>query len=365
MSLAGKGFFVWKVPNCEGGDVNRIAQVAKSAGLTHILIKIANGISDYNVATAGGEDYAASLAQALRSVGIEPWGWHYVYGANPIGEANRAIQRINQTGVNGYVINAETEYKEPGKKDAAKRFMTQLRMSLPNLPMALSSYRYPSYHPTLPWREFLEKVDINMPQVYWMQAHNAGAQLTQCVRQFQAMTPLRPVIPTGAAFAEHGWKSTAAEVKDFLQTAKTLNLEAANFWEWAPARGANVPGVWDEIASFPWEGVEKDIVIQYIEALNSHDAARCASLYTTTGIRVMQNKTIQGTAAITAWFQKFFNEILPNGTFTLSGFSGTGGHRHFNWTANSTKGKINNGSDTVGLLNGKIAYHYSFFSVTQ
>lgn len=364
MALTGKGFFVWKVPNCEGGDVYRIAQAAQSAGLTHVLIKIANGMADYNVG-AGGTDYAASLAQALRGVGVQPWGWHYVYGANPAGEANMAIQRINQVGVDGYVINAETEYKEPGKKAAATRFMSLLRSSLPNLPMGLSSFRYPSYHPTLPWREFLEKVDYNMPQVYWMQAHNAGAQLTQSLRQFQGMTPFRPVFPTGAAFGEWGWKPTNADVKDFLQTAVSLNLSGANFWEWSATRGPSLPGMWDEIASFQWGESGKDIVIQYVEALNARDAARCAGLYTTTGIRVTQRKTIQGMAPITNWFQNFFHETLPNATFTLSGFSGTGSHRHFNWTATSTKGQVNNGNDTIGILNGKIAYHYSFFSLSS
>ena len=60
--------------------------------------------------------------------------------------------------------------------------MTRLRASLPTFPFALSSYRYPTLHPALPWEAFLEKCDYNMPQVYWMEAHNPSDQLVRCLR---------------------------------------------------------------------------------------------------------------------------------------------------------------------------------------
>ena len=78
--------------------------------------------------------------------------------------------------------------------------MDALRSSLPELPMALSSYRFPGYHPQLPWREFLEHYDYNMPQVYWMKAHNPADQLERSVNELTAKKPSLPVIPTGAAF---------------------------------------------------------------------------------------------------------------------------------------------------------------------
>jgi hypothetical protein len=56
---------------------------------------------------------------------------------------------------------------------------------------------------------------------------------------------------------------------------------------------------------------------------------------------------------------------LPNAKFTLTGFSGTGASRHLTWTATSPQGKVDNGSDTLGLSDGKIIYHYSFFTVAH
>jgi hypothetical protein len=367
MTLQGKGLFTWKIPNCEHGDPIAIAAAAKIASLTHVLLKIADGTLTYNGNWGIPNDLVTPVAQALRSLGIQVWGWHYVYGNDPLGEANRAIQRIRQFNLDGYVIDAEAEYKQDGKKTAARKFMNHLRSALPDLTIALSSYRYPSLHPQLPWREFLELCDLNMPQVYWMKAHNPGEQLARCVREFQSMTPTRPIVPTGSAFREHGWQPTSAEVLEFLQAAKNLNLNAVNFWEWSETRSGFLPGVWEMIRDYPWSTVSapKDICEKYITTLNSRNLDQLLGLYTSTAVHITAARTIQGLDTIRSWYQQLLGQILPNAVFTLTGYSGTGNSRHLTWTATSSRGVVYNGNDTFGLLNDRINYHYSFFTVTR
>lgn len=366
MVLEGKGFFTWKIPACEGGDISAIVTVALAARLTHVLIKIADGTVVYNIDESTGVDYANRLTKALKSNGIKAWGWHYVYGYNPLGEANIAIQRVRQLDLDGYVIDAEDQYQEPGKKEAANKFMNQLRMALPELPVALSTFRYPSYHQSFPWKEFLEKCDLVMPQVYWMQAHNAGEQLSQSVRQLRAMTPYRPIIPTGPAFREHGWQPTINEVIDFLQTAKQLNLSAANFWEWSDARSGRLPGVWETISQFSWSGADEpqDVCEKIIQALNAHDTNQLVDLYTPSAVHITSARTVQGSEAIRNWYNMLLNQILPGASFTLTSFTGSGSNRFYTWTATSAHGSVQNGNDVLGLADNKIAYHYSFFTTT-
>src|SRR3989304_2716882 len=107
----GKGMFIWKVLGCEFGDAAAIAGLAVEAGFWHALIKIADGTKPYNV--VGGQDLAAPVVAALQAVGIEAWGWQYVYGYNPLGEAAVAVSRAGQLGVDGFVVDAEAEYKQP------------------------------------------------------------------------------------------------------------------------------------------------------------------------------------------------------------------------------------------------------------
>jgi hypothetical protein len=236
---------------------------------------------------------------------------------------------------------------------------------LPDIPIALSSYRYPSFHPQVPWKDFLEKCDFNMPQVYWMQNHNPADQLMRSVREFQALVPFRPIIPTGAAFREDGWSPTVDDVVEFMDTARSLNLAGVNFWEWANCR-LYLPKVWSDIQDYAWQRNEPvtDITQKYIDALNSRDPARVLALYTPSAVHVTAARTVQGAASLATWYQSLFKQVLPGGSYKLTGYSGSGSSRHLTWTATSPKGCVQNGNDTFGLVEGKISYHYSFFTVT-
>ncbi len=366
MTIAGKGFFTWKLPNCESGDANLIAKQARSAGLTHLVVKVADGTMIYNGTWGDPKDYTSPVVTALRANGVKVWGWHYIYGDNPVGEANIAITRIRQYNLDGYVIDVEKEYKESGKKAAAKKFMGTVRNAFPNLTIALSSYRYPSLHPQIPWKEFLEKCDITMPQVYWLKAHNPGDQLARCVKEFQAKSPSLPIIPTGAAYREFGWQPTDKEVLEFIKKAKELNLSGVNFWEWSDARSGKLPGVWETIQKYNWSerDAPKDISVTLVEAMNEHNIDKIVSLYSLPAVHINTRRITQGLDNLRLWYAQLFNDILPNSKFTLGSYSGKESSRHFTWTASSSKGYVRNGNDTLGILNGKIGYHYSFFSVT-
>ncbi len=364
MTLRGKGFYIWQIARCENGDPLKIADEAVNAGLTHVLVKIADGGSAYNVNLTTGEDLVPPVVFALQQRGIQVWGWHYVYGYDPVAEANIAIQRIQTTGVTGYVIDAEAQYKEPGKDVAAQLFMDLLRQALPVFPIALSSYRFPTYHPTLPWEEFLEKCDYNMPQVYWEQAHNPAEQLIRSVNEFLAMVPFRPIIPTGSAYMRGDWQPTSAEIIEFLDTARNLNLSAANFWEWGHTR-LYLPDLWYTIAGYDWPlgEDERDILVRYFEALNAHNTDILLNLYHEKAVHVTSARTIQGKEALRGWYTTLFNDILPGGIFILGVNSGDLSSRTFNWTATSTLRNITNGYDSIGLVDRKIIYHYSQFSL--
>ncbi len=367
MALQGKGFMIWKVPSCEGGNAAQIAAAAQAAGLTHVLIKIADGPYPYNVDKTTKVDLVPPVVAALHAKGIQVWGWHYVYGYNPVAEAQMAVQRVKELGLRGYVIDAEAEFEKPGMAAVAKTFMNELRKGLPQKPVALCAYRWPSYHPQFPWDAFMEKCDYNMPQVYWMQAHNPAAQLERTVREFNAMHYVRPIMPTGPVFREAGWGPTAVEIQEYLQACRDLNLSATNFFAWDYGC-SNLRELWDTIAAFSWSPPaqpEKDIVEQYIDALNSRDAARVIQLFAEDALHITARRTLGGTENIRNWFVNFLGKKLPQGAFELVNATSVNNSRHFNWTASSPSGAVHNGRDTFGLRDGKIAYHYSSFTVTE
>lgn len=268
---SGKGFYVWNVWTCDGGDIEAIADFAVLAGMQHLLIKIADGKYDHNI--RDGRDLAAELAAACLARGIEPWGWQYIYLSYPISEAEKAIQRIEQTGMVGFVINAEYECKN--KPSQTAQYVSRLRESMPRpYPIGLSSYRFPSLHPELSWKTFRNACDFDLPQVYWEQAHNPSAQLNRSLAEFEAMTPSLPYIPTGSAYKWNGWAPTEGDITEFLGALKVNGLQAVNFWEWNCCR-RDLPNLWNIISAFQFGDYVPpliDMIMVNTSALNMRNA---------------------------------------------------------------------------------------------
>lgn len=249
MSLNGKGFFIWKINRIAGGNPASIASMAQAARLTHAIVKVANGSYSYNV--VNGVDLVPALVAQLRARGIKVWGWQYIYGSSTNAEADKAVERVKQFNLDGFVVNAEAPFKADGMAARAEKYMQRLRLGLPNLPVGLSTYRYPSAHSAFPFAAFLKYCDLAMPQVYWQSASNSAEQLRKSYNEFQALTPSRPVVPTGSAYAYGNWTATPAQVEAFLREARAMGLPAANFWEFQTARD-NDGGMWNAIAAYDW-----------------------------------------------------------------------------------------------------------------
>lgn len=246
MMLLGKGWYIWQLYAPEIGSPAQLAGLAAGSGVTHLLVKVANGIAPFNLVNVNGQtvDLVPELIAECRRVGIQVWGWQYVYGIDPANEARIALKRCNELDLSGFIVDAEGEYKKAGAA-AAERYMHDLRAGLPGLPIALSSFRWPSVHPEFPWDAFAKHVDLMMPQVYWVQANNPANQLEQSVLEYSRRWGSLPYIPTGAAYHEDGWQSTPEQITAFYNKVKDMGLPACNFWEWANALRY---GLWDAVA---------------------------------------------------------------------------------------------------------------------
>jgi hypothetical protein len=260
--LSGKGMFIWMIRFTLNGDVKAIADRLEAAGMTHVWIKVADGAGRYNI-NPQGVDLVPGLIAELRMRGIACWGWQYVYGKYPDAEAAMAIRRIRELDLDGFVVNAEVEYKSAGAA-GARKYMGLVRGAFPNLSIGLSSYRFPSVHPEFPFDAFLELCDFIAPQVYWVGAHNAGEQLRRCLTEYRTLIDTqRPVFPTGSAYKENvkiggvfvSWQPSEAEVIEFMDTAKELGLPGFNFWEMRNTL-MNLPLIWKAIAE--WDGALSD-----------------------------------------------------------------------------------------------------------
>jgi hypothetical protein len=361
MTLQGKGFYIWKIPSCENGSATSIANAAATAKLTHVLVKIADGTSKYNISSAGA-DLVPGVISALKAKGIQTWGWQYVYGSAPASEARIGGSRAKALGLDGFVVDAEIQFEKSGMSSAAATYMVELRKYIPTMPVALSTFRYPSYHSTFPFSTFLKYCDISMPQVYWEAAHNSADQLLKSYTEYMKLAPTKPYFPTGPTYKVGSWAPTTQDLKLFMNMAVTKGLPGVNFFSWDECR-RDMSTNWNFIRDYQWT-IQLEFQDQFIAALNSHNTDTISGLYNSSAIQILPSRTIQGLTAIKSWYSNLFTTILPSAAFTLTGSTTNGNTRHINWTATSTKGKVTDGMDTFGVTNNKIDYHYSYFTVS-
>lgn len=239
-----RAFWIWNIQNCEGGDPLAIAAAANQAGLSDVFVKVADGVVKFGIDKARNYDRVPAVVQALRGVGIRVWGWQYVYGQQPEYEEKVATQRIQELKLDGFIVDAEAEFKKPGFGKKAETYLSRLKVNNPGVTIAFSSFRFPQYHLEFPWQVFLKYCDLNMPQVYWLQAHNAGAQMQLCYDRFWAMTKM-PMWPAGPAWKENGWRPSLSEIREFEKVAAENGIEQVSYWSWEHCR-RDLPELWPQ-----------------------------------------------------------------------------------------------------------------------
>jgi len=106
----------------------------------------------------------------------------------------------------------------------------------------------------------------------------------------------------------------------------------------------------------------KEIVEAYFQALNNRDLDALAALYQPGAAHITAARTVSGVQDIRAWYEDLLNNQLPNGQFVLKEIKSET-PLIFNWTCDSAAAHVLDGSDTVGLLEGKIQYHSSIFTL--
>ena len=239
--LTGKGAWIWQLPPTEGGDPWAITSKAARAGLSHVTVKVADGLKPLH-----DGDLLRRMVRALHSQGIQVWAWSYVRGkslSNAAAEGALLGQRAAGMGADGAVLDAEGEYESAGAAGWAKATCQAAGSAFPG-PLALSSFWKPSVHGGFPWHTFLALCDLYMPQIYWHSDNPADTwvgdpvkMLRTCLGEwgpYAARYRQAQLFPTGA-LARYESNNDPALIAAFCAEVDCQGLAGANFWDWQEA----------------------------------------------------------------------------------------------------------------------------------
>jgi peptidoglycan hydrolase-like protein with peptidoglycan-binding domain len=230
----GQGMWIWYLSHSDGGGIAAIAAQAHAAGVSTLFIKSSDGSSNY------WSQFSAQLVAELHANDLKACAWQYVYGTNPVGEAELGARAVAE-GADCLVIDAEAEYE--GHYAAAQTYIGDLRAKIgPTFPLGLASFPYVSYHPSFPYSVFLGPggAQYNAPQMYWK-------DIGQSVDTVYANTYIanriygRPIFPLGQTYGG----VSATELLRFREEAVDYAATGVSFWDWQETGASG----WSALAS--------------------------------------------------------------------------------------------------------------------
>jgi hypothetical protein len=203
--------WIWKLPQCEGGDIDALIQKAKELQIGYV-IKTHDGGSWWQA--------QADAITKITAAGIPCGAWGYCYGNHLQDEINY-VQDSFEAGASFYVADVESEYENENMRATAQQFMSAISKFGP---VDYTSYAYPTYHSALPFDIFNQYARYAIPQVYW---NYIGVSPETCfnrsVNEYKA-TGAKNIVPMGMLCNN----VAIDEIKQFQELCKDNNYPA--FW---------------------------------------------------------------------------------------------------------------------------------------
>jgi hypothetical protein len=230
--LSGRGMWIWYVSRSSGGSLAAIIATARQYGISTLFIKAGDGAGAWS-------QFNPSLVAALHSAGLRVCGWQYVYGNNPVGEAQVGAQAVRE-GADCLMIDAESEYE--GKYIQSQTYLAQLRRLIGNgFPVALAGFPYIDYHPGFPYSVFLGPggAQYNTPQMYWV---DIGTSVDNVYTHTYAYNRVysRQIDPLGQVYNN----PPPGQIIRFRQLSRSYSAPGLSWWDWQEAR----PSGWRALA---------------------------------------------------------------------------------------------------------------------
>jgi hypothetical protein len=227
-AFEGQGMWIWYVSKSAAGSLPAIVAQAHAAGVTTVFVKSSDGSSNY------WSQFSPELVQQLHANGLRVCAWQFVYGTDPVGEAELGAQAV-ASGADCLVIDAESAYEN--RYGAAQAYIDTLRAKIgPSYPVGLASFPYVDYHESFPYSVFLgpNGAQFNAPQMYWKDIGTSVADVFVHTYE-ENLIYGRAIAPLGQTYQS----PSAEELVAFRSLAAAYGAKGVSWWDWqeTPAGG--------------------------------------------------------------------------------------------------------------------------------
>jgi hypothetical protein len=249
--LRGKGMWVWKYRQTEGGDADAIVARAVGAGLTQLWVRIGDSKDGFY-----GAAELDALVPRAHAHGLAVIGWGFPYLWDPAGDAAWTAEALAWKGPGGATLDGFSPDIEESSEGVmltearARLYLGRVRQAAGRRLVVATVYRpTDAQWAVYPYTAMAPFVDAFAPMVYWGCTEPGDAAMQALAR----LTALRPVhlIGQGYDMADEGGRTgppSAAETARFLDVARRSGSIGASFWVWQSMDDEQ----WAALAGFSW-----------------------------------------------------------------------------------------------------------------
>jgi len=260
----GKNIFLWNVPRVAGGIPSAIAEKLIEGGFQSVILKVADGNRKHftNMGTLLRPKWVECVlpetVAIIKSRGLKVFGYGFLYGIDPVGEAHIAISQSLSLKLDGYIFDVESRFEEkPNAIGSGRSIGSIFRAGCPTTPAIFcgfamyKSWTGGTWHPEALHRAFMEWCDAGMPMTYWTgeTSSRAIALLNESVRQWIGITH-KPILPAGRAYNGDEGIARAEAMIAFDERVHELGLLGESWWSLEHALKLD-PSIWAALRSMP------------------------------------------------------------------------------------------------------------------
>jgi hypothetical protein len=250
--LHGKGMWIWRYRQTQGGDADAIVARASAAGLRQLWVRVADSQSGFYA-----KDVLDALVARAHRKGIAVIGWGFPYLFDPAADAGWTADALAWRSPSGDALDGfspDLELSTEGVMLSEKRaqvYLGLVRRAAGGRLVVATVYR-PSdrlWPDRYPYAAMAPYVDAFAPMVYWG-CLEPGATAGQALERLTTLKPVH-VIGQGYDASDSGGRAAAPdalETRRFLDVARRQGAVGASFWVWQSMGDEQ----WSALSAFPW-----------------------------------------------------------------------------------------------------------------
>jgi hypothetical protein len=235
----GRGFWIWRLEHCEGGDVAKVVARAVECGVTWVAVKAFDATGKGSI----WKQFTAALVSAFHARGVAVYGWGFD-SPDVIDAEIKAVAYVAKCGADGYIFDAEVSWEHDANTDAkATRLCAGARAVVPaTFALGHAPFDVIAGHQAFPYTAFGIGVDFVCPQAYWPE-HGIGVvkSTMRYLEQWKAYEGHRPQAAKprlGAGYSikpslAGGKSATAADMRTFEAMIAAAGEKGCSYWEWS------------------------------------------------------------------------------------------------------------------------------------